>query len=246
MGSGSEVSKQAAKMVLTDDNFATLVHAVELGRDIYGKITAQIRYVMVGLFGVLLLMLLASAFNLNEGNAMTPVQLIFVTFLIGLFPAIAISTDTTEPGIMDLPPRDPSSPILNRSTAPRWFVFGLVQATCGLMPYVLVDNTSPAVQQSMVFAVMGLSTVLLAAALRRDLIPGWAGPYVPYFLWLAVPAVATWLSVEGDALQRLLGTTTLTDGQWLVVLGLSVVPAIVIEIEKAIRRMARARAQAVP
>jgi Ca2+-transporting ATPase len=53
MGSGAEVSKQAARMVLTDDNFSTLVHAIELGRDIYGKITAQIRYVMAGLFGVL-------------------------------------------------------------------------------------------------------------------------------------------------------------------------------------------------
>jgi len=49
MGSGSEVSKQSARMILTDNNFATLVHAIELGRDIYGKVTAQIRYVMARL-----------------------------------------------------------------------------------------------------------------------------------------------------------------------------------------------------
>ncbi|MEZ5114957.1 MAG: cation-translocating P-type ATPase [Candidatus Nanopelagicales bacterium] len=243
MGSGSEVSKQAAKMVLLDDNFATLVHAIELGRDIYGKITGQIRYVMVGLFGVLLLMLLASAFNINSGNAMTAVQLIFVTFLIGLFPAIAISTDTVEPGIMDRRPRDPRTQILNRSTAPRWFVFGLVQAVVGLVPYLLIadDEASAVTQQSMVFAVMGLSTVLLAATLRRDLIPAWDGPYVPYFLWLLVPAVGTWLAVETDALQRMIGTTSLTDGQWLVVLGLSLIPAVLVEVEKAVRRMRRQR-----
>ncbi|MEI2717688.1 MAG: HAD-IC family P-type ATPase [Candidatus Nanopelagicales bacterium] len=88
MGSGSDVTKQAANMVLTDDNFATLVHAIELGRDIYGKITAQLRYVMTGLFGVLLVMLLASALDVNAGQALTPVMLIFVTFLVGIFPAI--------------------------------------------------------------------------------------------------------------------------------------------------------------
>ncbi|MEI2716646.1 MAG: HAD-IC family P-type ATPase [Candidatus Nanopelagicales bacterium] len=112
MGSGSDVTKQAANMVLTDDNFATLVHAIELGRDIYGKITAQLRYVMTGLFGVLLVMLLASALDVNAGQALTPVMLIFVTFLVGIFPAIGISTDSVEPGTMDKPPRDPNATIL--------------------------------------------------------------------------------------------------------------------------------------
>ena len=78
MGSGSEVSKQAAKMILTDDNFATLVHAIELGRDIYGKITAQIRYVMAGLFGMLGVMLGGSILNINGGAVLNPVQLLFV------------------------------------------------------------------------------------------------------------------------------------------------------------------------
>mgnify|MGYP000152113397 CR=1 FL=1 len=60
MGSGSEVSKQAAKMILTDDNFSTLVHAVELGRDIYDKVTAYIGYQLSGMFGLLALMLMAT------------------------------------------------------------------------------------------------------------------------------------------------------------------------------------------
>lgn len=129
----------AAKMVLTDDNFSTLVHAIELGRDVYGKITAQIRYVMAGLFGVLFLMVLASLFGINDGNVLSPVQLLFVTFFIGIFPAIGISIDSSEPGIMDLPPRDPDETILNRRTTPRWFVFGLVQA--------LIKTTSLSGQQ---------------------------------------------------------------------------------------------------
>ena len=145
MGSGSEVTKQAAKMVLTDDNFATLVHAIELGRDIYGKITAQLRYVMAGLFGVLLVMLLASALNINAGQALTPVMLIFVTFLIGLFPAIGISTDSVEPGIMDLPPRDPTVTILNRTTTPRWLMYGFAQAVSILIPFFVLGDERPTV-----------------------------------------------------------------------------------------------------
>jgi Ca2+-transporting ATPase len=240
MGSGSEVTKQAANMVLTDDNFATLVHAIELGRDIYGKIVAQLRYVMIGLFGVLITMLVASAADINNGQALTPVMLIFVSFLIGIFPALGISTDSTEPGIMDLPPRNPQMPILNRRTAPRWLVFGLVQALCILAPYVFLNGRSadgvngPA--QTTSFLVACLTTILIAAAVRRDILPVWSGPYVPYYLWLGVPVILTWLAVEAETFNALLDTVPLTGGQWLLATGLALLPLVVIEVDKALRR----------
>ncbi len=239
MGSGSDVTKQAANIVLTDDNFATLIHAVELGRDIYGKITAQIRYVMVGLFAVLALMLLASAFNVNGGNALSAVQLLFVTFLIGLFPAIGISTDSVEPGTMDAPPRDPTVSLLNSSTLPRWVIFGVVQAVAGLAAFLIARQTGAdvAIAQTMTFAVMGWSIVFAAGSLRRDVIPIWQGPYLPYFLWLAFPLIATALAVEWDVLQPLVGTVELTGAQWAIVLGLALLSPIIIELDKWIRRL---------
>jgi P-type Ca2+ transporter type 2C len=240
MGSGAEVSKQAAKMVLTDDNFATLVHAIELGRDIYGKIVAQIRYVMAGLFGVLLVMLIASALDINSGAAVTPVMLIFVTFLIGLFPAIGIMTDTSEPGIMAVPPRDISVPILNKTTAPRWFGFGLVQAIITLVPYAILPGQwnpeGSSAPQTMAFGVLALSTVLMAASLRRGVIPAWRAPYFPYFAWLLGPAALTWLFIEIPAMNRLVQTQGISGAQWLIVVGLSFVLPTVIEISKAIKR----------
>ena len=238
MGSGSEVSKQSANMVLTDNNFATLVHAIELGRDIYDKITAQIRYVMVGLFGVLTLMLLASVLDFNSGNALTAIQLIFVTFLIGLFPALAISTDSVEPGIMEQPPRDPDVAILNSETLPRWLVFGVVQALVGLVAFWIADSRGEpvAVAQTMTFAVMGCTTVFSAAALRRDLLPLWAGPFLPYYLWLAVPLALTWLAVESPLFQPTLSTVSLDGTTWWLVLGLALVPAVVMELSKWVRR----------
>ena len=236
MGSGSEVTKRSAKMILTDDNFATLVHAVELGRDIYGKITAQIRYVMAGLFGLLGLMLLASVLDVNGGAVLTPVQLLFVSFLIGIFPALAISTDSVEPGIMDVPPRDPTLPIFNRRTAPRWLLFGIVQALVSLAPFLWVDEIGIPSAQSMVFAVLAISTVLLAISLRRSVVPGWEGPYLPYLLYMLAPAVLTVLAVETELFQRMLDTTSLTGSQWLAVLGLALVVPVVVESVKAIQR----------
>lgn len=242
MGSGSEVTKQAANIILTDDNFATLIHAVELGRDIYGKITAQIRYVMVGLFSVLALMLLASAFDVNGGNALSAIQLIFVTFLIGLFPAVGISTDSVEAGIMDAPPRDPKVSLLNSSTLPRWLTFGVVQAAAGLIAYSIAQRSGAdtAVAQTMTFAVMGWSIVFAAGSLRRDLIPIWQGPFLPYFLWLAIPFVATVLAVEGGVLQPLLGTVGLDGSQWAIVFGLAFISPVIIELDKWIRRLTAA------
>ena len=72
MGSGSEVTKQAGRMILTDDNFGTLVHAVEIGRRVYEKVVAYVRYQMTQLLSLVLLFVIASAFDINDGVALTP------------------------------------------------------------------------------------------------------------------------------------------------------------------------------
>src|SRR4029078_3798706 len=82
MGSGSEVTKQAGKIVLTDDNFATLVRAVALGRDISRRITSYVKLQLTILSSVLQLMLLATIFNINGGVALFPMQLLFCKFFV--------------------------------------------------------------------------------------------------------------------------------------------------------------------
>ena len=236
MGSGSDVTKQSAKMILIDDNFATLVHAIELGRDIYGKVSAQIRYVLTGLFGLLGVMLGASLLNLNDGNVLTAVQLLFVSFLIGLFPALALSTDTAEPGLMDLPPRDPGIPILNRRTAPMWILVGMVQACASLLPFAWQGLLGTPTAQTMTFGILALSTIWLAASMRRALAPIWAGPLVPFWAWMTIPLLLSVLAIEWEFLQQVLLTTSLTGLQWLVVLMLSLSVPIVSEVTKFIGR----------
>ena len=114
MGSGSEVSKQAAKIVLTDDNFATLVRAVDLGRDIYRRITSYVKLQLTILSSVLQLMLLATIFNINGGVALFPMQLLFCKFFVVVTVVIGFIVDVPDPGVMQRPPRKPGTRIVNR------------------------------------------------------------------------------------------------------------------------------------
>ena len=239
MGAGSEVTKQSARMILTDNNFATLVHAIELGRDIYGKISAQIRYVLTGLFGLLGIMLFGSLFNINSGSVLSAVQLLFVSFLIGLFPAIAISTDTAEPGLMQMAPRDPRIPIMNARTAPLWLLVGVVQALVALAPFLMQDQLGTATAQTMTFAVLSFSTVGLAASMRRASMPIWNGPYLAFWSWMLAALLLSVLGVSWSFFQGLLATTTLTGDQWWVVILLSLAVPIVAELTKVISRRRR-------
>ena len=85
MGSGSEVTKQAGRMILTDDNFGTLVHAVEIGRRVYDKIVSYVRFQMTQLLGLVLLFVVATAFNINSGVALTPSMVLYLLFFFTAF-----------------------------------------------------------------------------------------------------------------------------------------------------------------
>jgi Ca2+-transporting ATPase len=240
MGSGSEVSKQAAKMILTDDNFATLVHAVELGRDIYDKVKAYIGYQLSSMFGLLALMLLATIFNINKGVALSPGMILYTSLFISVFPVLAIMNDEPDPDLMLRPPRDPKVPVFNPATGIRWVVVGILLGVCGLIPLVWGPDDpqidAPSASMTMTYAVTALATVGLGFVNRRDPGPFWQGPVHPFFVWLSVPAVITWLGVELPVLQRWLDTATLTGSQWLAVVALAVVVPILVEAEKAYRR----------
>ena len=82
MGSGSEVTKQAGRMILTDDNFGTLVHAVEIGRRVYEKVVSYVRYQMTQLLALVLLFIAATAFDINEGVALTPLMVLYLLVFV--------------------------------------------------------------------------------------------------------------------------------------------------------------------
>ena len=110
MGSGSEVTKQAGRMILTDDNFGTLVHAIEIGRRVYDKIVSYVRFQMTQLLGMVLLFVVATAFNINSGVALTPSMILYLLFFVTVAGVVVIAIDPGDPDVMHRRPARPQGP----------------------------------------------------------------------------------------------------------------------------------------
>jgi Ca2+-transporting ATPase len=239
MGSGSEVSKQAAKIVLTDDNFATLVRAVDLGRDIYRRISTYVRLQLTILSSVLQLMVYATIFNINGGVALFPLQLLFCKFFVVITVVIGFIVDVPDPGVMQRPPRKPGTKIVNRPQIIRWVVTGFVVAVTALA--VLKwgpdkpSTTHASASMTMAFAIVSFSAVNIGLVLRRERQAPWASPVFPYLGWIILGWILTWAAVELHPLQRLLDTMSLSGRQWVVVLALSLIAPAVVGVDKAIQ-----------
>jgi P-type Ca2+ transporter type 2C len=239
MGSGSEVSKQAAKIVLTDDNFATLVRAVDLGRDIYRRITSYVKLQLTILSSVLQLMVLATIFNVNGGVALFPMMLLFCKFFVVVTVVIGFIVDVPDPSVMQRPPREPGTRIVNTPQIIRWIVSGFIVAITALS---LLEwgpdkpsTTHPSVSMTMAFAVVALSAVNLGVVMRREREAPWSSPLFPYYGWIILGWVFTWAAVELGMLQRLLDTVSLSGRQWVIVIGLSLIMPLVVGVDKAVR-----------
>jgi P-type Ca2+ transporter type 2C len=240
MGSGSEVTKQAGKMVLTDDNFGTLITAIRLGRNIYEKIVSYIRYQMSKLFSLVILFLAASIFNINDGVALTPLMVLFQHFFITLFPVAVIMVDPPSPGLMNKPPRDPKMPIANRPALMQWLAYGILQFAVTLAAMLLapgeMSSTEANVPMTTAFVVMSIGSIFAGLVMRRDPESGLVQPVLGALKILSVPIIVTVFAVQAGVLQDLLMTTSLTGGQWLACIGWSLIIPVVVEVEKVVRR----------
>ena len=105
MGSGTEVAKNAGRMILSDDNFATIVYAVEQGRKLYDNLNKYIRFVLLELVAFVLTFLGASMFNIAAGQPFTPSQILWINFLVNAPFGIALGFDQETPGLMQPRPR---------------------------------------------------------------------------------------------------------------------------------------------
>ena len=125
---GTEVTKEAAVMILTDDNFSTIVKAVELGRGLYDNLARYIRYQIGGLFGYIITFLGASIFNIAAGEPLLPLQTLWVSFTTLSIQSVGLGYSKPAAGLMDRPPLPPGRPILTRGLL-AWLAFvGLLMA----------------------------------------------------------------------------------------------------------------------
>ena len=244
MGSGSEVTKQAARMILTDDNFGTLVHAVELGRRVYDKVVAYVRYQMTQLLALVMLFVAASAFDINDGVALTPLMVLYLLLFATVAGVVIIAVDPGDPDIMRRRPRDPKLPITNRAAVESWLLYAFTLFVAALFPLVAgPDDPQPdaaSVSMTMTFAVMGFGTVFNAIANRREPASGFTPPVLKALAIALAPMAMIVLAGELPALQKALLTAPMSGRQWFACVGLALLLPIVIEARKWIRRRGEA------
>ena len=241
MGTGSEVTKQAARMILTDDNFGTLVHAVEIGRRVYEKIVAYVRYQMTQLLSLVMLFVAATAFNINQGVALTPSMVLYLFFCATAVGVVIIAVDPGDPDVMRRPPRDPQVPITNVTAVLHWVLYAAVLFAAALVPLMAgpdeprTDTASAAMTMS--FVVLGLGTVGNAVTNRRDPASGLVPPILKALTIGLIPIALIVLATRLDFLQHSLLTRPLTGAQWLACIALALALPVAVEAVKAVHRI---------
>ncbi len=241
MGSGTEVAKNAGRMILSDDNFATIVFAVEMGRKIYDNLTKYIRFVLVLLVVFVLTFLGATLFNIAAGEPFTPPQVLWIHFVVNAPFGFALGFDKESSGLMGRMPRPRGESVLTRGVMITVGLSGLA-VTIGLLSMIKLGQShfgSLPVGNSIAFTTFALCLIVAAVECRSETSSvlttatfdskqmNWAmlGEFV-----LAV------LVTQMDAFQRLLGTTQLNLREW----SWALVPAIALlalwELGKLIAR----------
>jgi Ca2+-transporting ATPase len=236
---GTEVSKGAAVMILTDDNFATIVKAVEFGRAIYNNLFNYIRFQMSALVAFIVAYLLAAVFLVLGGIPFTPLVILWVNFLIQVPIAITLGFGKPAPDLMSHRPRPLRQPILTRSQWVRVIFLGLLMAVATILVESVYEAEGAAVAASMGFVVFSLFNIALglmsqsetASAFNRDIISERR-----QLLLVGGAFVLTVLPTQLDFLQRMLGLTGLTGNQWLIALGLALGLVLVDEVVKVFMR----------
>ena len=154
---GTEVSKDAASMILADDNFATIVKAVANGRAIYSNIKNAIKFLLAGNAAAILVVLITTILNLPL--PFSPVHLLFINLLTDSLPALALCMEPKQPGIMNEKPRSSNESILNKETGVYILFHSIVIAACVMIAFMIgkASSDSAAMASTMAFATLCLA-----------------------------------------------------------------------------------------
>ena len=169
MGSGTEVAKNAGKMILTDDNFATIVRAVSEGRKLYDNMLKYIRFMMVALVTYVVTFLLASLLNIAGGQPFSAAQILWINFLITAPVGIALGLDKETPGLMVRKPRPRTDSIMSPAVMRTVGLAGLFMSVAIDVVIVYGKDQYDSVAIGSTMGLVGFSLMLVVAALEcRD------------------------------------------------------------------------------
>ncbi|MDR2890151.1 MAG: calcium-translocating P-type ATPase, PMCA-type [Alistipes sp.] len=229
---GTDVSKEAADVVLADDNFATIVTAVEEGRSIYDNILKVIRFLLSTNIGEVLVLLVAVV--LNWDTPLLPIHILWINLVTDSLPALALSVDPPAHGIMNRRPIDSRKGIMTGSFATRVALQGIMIGALSLVANRVGIAVSPDAAHTMTFAVLAFSQMTLLLGSRSTSVSAFRGMFANRWLWGALAVVCAMMLVvlEVPSLAGVFRVTALSQTQWLWVAGLSVVPLAVTEVLK--------------
>ena len=237
---GTEVSKEAAAMILTDDNFATIVRAVELGRALYDNLTKYIRFQMGALAGLIITFLGASIFNVLSGVPFLPLQTLWLNFTTQVFQAIGLGYGKPSEGLMARKPRASDEPLLPRSLLTWLCVYGLVMGGVTLgVAWIADDNHGTVVARTMALTTFALANLFFSFTCRDERRSVFSTEIFDdrrFLMMSGLSVAAIVLATELRLFQRFLETEALSFRQWLVCIGLGFVVVLVSEVRKAILR----------
>ncbi len=239
---GTEVSKGAAVMILTDDNFATIVKAVEFGRGIYNNLFNFVRFQMTQLVAYISSYLLAALFLVLGGTPFSPLVVLWVNFLITVPVALALGFAKPAPGLMEHKPRPLKQPILSRPQWVRIAFIGLLTALATVYLEAIYESSGAATAATIGFVAFALLSISMglsalnetASVFKRDV---FSSRRQGAMFGLAL--LLTFLPTELGFFQDLLGLTPLNGEQWLLCFAIALALLLVDEVVKFFMRRSR-------
>ena len=242
---GTDVAKGAADMILTDDNFATIVHAVEQGRGIYANIKKSIQYLLSCNIGEIITIFVATALNLHQ-MPLVPIQLLWLNLVTDSLPALALGMEPVEQGIMKQKPRDPRDSIFAHGFAASMVFYGVLVGAITLLAYVLGEYvlSDPAIADgtanTMAFATLVFCELTRAFAVRSERRSIFQIGLLSNKTMNKAFAISLALQLGVlliPALQPIFSITPLTALEWVVVVLLALVPLVISELVKLVLRI---------
>jgi len=237
---GTDVSKETAEMVLTDDNFASIVSAVEQGRIIYSNIRKFVFYLISCNIGEILIIFLSMLAGLPI--PLTPIQILWLNLATDGAPALALGVERGEPDIMGNPPRPPGEPIINREMLAGLLVQAVVMSASVIGAFLVGLGRGVGGLEgprTYAFATLVCSELFRVFAARSETHSVFAiGPFTNRWMLAAVAAsLALLLCVTYiGPLAVVFGTVPLTAGDWLLILPFTLAAAVAAELTKMVSR----------
>lgn len=253
---GTDVAKGTADMILTDDNFATIVEAVEEGRVIYSNIRKFVAFLLSCNVGEILVIFITTLAMGPAFVPLVPIQLLWLNLVTDSFPALALGREKGEPGVMNLPPRSPKEPILNKDMILTIIIQAIAIFGAVFTAFKIGIAQYPGIAQNgIVLPSVAARTYAFVTLIMCELIRSFSArservPVLKIGLFTNKTVVQAFLLSVGltlvvvyvPFLQSIFKTVTLGLNDWLIILPLALIPFTAGELTKWIRSLARGKA----